>query len=83
MKQITFHFSYIHHGELPEAFPGKCSSPSSEAVRRLEDLFGSGIKSYALSPAENLEGKTPMDISKGLNHTESIELVSFFSSSGP
>ena len=31
---------------------------------------------YVGSFSENKEGKTPMDISKGLGHTEAIELVS-------
>ena len=34
------------------------------------------IINNSFSFAENNEGKTPLDISKGLGHTESIELVS-------
>lgn len=52
---------------------------SFEVVRRLEDLFRLGIKSYVFFFVENLEGKMLMDILKGLNYVEFIELVSFFS----
>lgn len=78
-QMIIFHFSYFNHGEYQKLFLKRviAVSPSSKTTRSFEDLFASKIIDYAFSSAENLEGKTPMDISKGLSHTESIELVRF------